>query len=164
MIAQELAALRPDLAAGLVLCNTGAKIGDTESWNTRIDAALDHGIAAISEGILERWFSAGFRGKETAALAGYRNILIRTPATGYAAVCGAIRDSDLSRSSANLALPALCIAGAEDQATPPAVVAALARIIPGARYRLIAGCGHLPCLETPDTIAEEVRRFYRQLA
>lgn len=164
MIAQTLAAQRPELVSGLVLCNTGAKIGDAESWNARIGAVLDQGIPAIAEAILERWFSTGFRSQEPGALAGYRNMLIRTPPAGYAAVCAAIRDSDLSQTSANLTLPALCIAGSEDQATPPDVVEALARIIPGAQYRRIEGCGHLPCIEAPDTVAQEVRQFYRQLA
>ena len=38
MIAQGLAFARPDLVAGLVLCCTGAQIGDAEGWQARIDA------------------------------------------------------------------------------------------------------------------------------
>lgn len=164
MIAQLLAAQRPDQAAGLVLCNTGARIGDANSWNARIGAVHDQGIEAMAEAILDRWFSAGYRSHHPAALAGWRNMLTRTPPAGYAAVCGAIRDSDLSQISANLALPALCLAGSEDQATPPAVVEELAQVLPGARYRLIRGSGHLPCIEAPATVTQELQQLYRQLA
>src|SRR6056297_460082 len=74
MIAQGLATARPDLVAGLVLCCTGTRIGNAEGWNARIDTVRRDGIAAMSEAILERWFSTGFREAETAALAGYRNM------------------------------------------------------------------------------------------
>ncbi|MGI9510463.1 MAG: alpha/beta fold hydrolase, partial [Geminicoccaceae bacterium] len=61
MIAQALAARRRDLVRGLVLCDTAHKIGPPEVWETRIQAISQGGIAAISEAILERWFSADFR-------------------------------------------------------------------------------------------------------
>ncbi|MET0941457.1 MAG: alpha/beta fold hydrolase, partial [Mesorhizobium sp.] len=38
LIAQGLAALRPDLVDALVLCDTAHKIGTDELWNARIDA------------------------------------------------------------------------------------------------------------------------------
>ncbi len=157
MIAQGLAAAWPDLVAGLVLCCTGTRIGDAEGWNARIETVRRDGIAVMAEAILERWFSTRFRRTQTAALAGYRNMLTRTPAAGYAGVCAAIRDTDFTEQSARLSLPTRCLAGAEDLATPPDLVAALAETIPGASIEILDGCGHLPCIETPEVVARSIR-------
>lgn len=159
MIAQGLAAARPDLVSGLVLCCTGARIGDAEGWNARIETVRRDGIAAMAETILERWFSARFRAERTAALAGYHNMLTRTPAAGYAAVCAAIRDSDLTETTRRLRLPARCIAGAEDRATPPDLVRALAALISGATLEVLPGCGHLPSIEAPEAVARAIREM-----
>lgn len=164
MIAQSLAARRPDLVAGLVLCCTGARIGDADGWNARIDTVCGEGIAAMAETILERWFSPAFRRERLAELGGYRNMLNRTSAEGYAGVCAAIRDSDLTARAAGIAVPTLCIAGSEDLATPPDLVQTLAGLIDGAGYEVIEGCGHLPCIEVPDTIARAVRDMTERLA
>ena len=164
MIAQALAVARPDLVAGLVLCCTGAKIGDAETWNTRIETVRRDGIAAMSGAILERWFSGAFRDERAAEFAGYRNMLERTPPEGYAAVSAAIRDADLTEAAARITAPTQCIAGSEDLATPPALVETLAGLIPGAGYEVIDGCGHLPCIEQPARIAEAIRQMLVRLA
>jgi len=164
MIAQALAVARPDLVSGLVLCCTGAKIGDDETWNARIDTVRRDGIAAMSDAILERWFSGAFRGERVAELAGYRNMLERTPPEGYAAVCAAIRDADLTEAAARIAVPTQCVAGSEDLATPPALVETLAGLIPGAGYEVIDGCGHLPCIEQPARIAGAICQMQARLA
>jgi len=163
MIAQGLAAARPDLAAGLVLCCTGARIGDPNGWNARIDTVKRDGIAAMAEAILERWFSSRFREEETAALAGYRNMLTRTPAAGYVGVCAAIRDTDFTEQSTHLSRPTRCLAGAEDLATPPDLVTTLAKTIPGATIEILDGCGHLPCIETPEAVARTIRDMSGEL-
>ncbi|MBL8581836.1 MAG: alpha/beta fold hydrolase, partial [Rhizobiaceae bacterium] len=54
MIAQQLAAIRPDLVSAMVLSNTGHKIGTQESWNSRIADVREGGIGAIADTILER--------------------------------------------------------------------------------------------------------------
>ena len=159
MIAQGLAASRPDLVAGLVLCCTGAKIGDADGWNARIDAVQQTGIAAMSDAILERWFSQGFRTTRGADLAGYRNMLTRTSAQGYAGVCAALRDSDLTAQTARLTVPTTCIAGADDLATPPALVETLATLIPDSTFETIAACGHLPCIEAPNAVARAISQI-----
>ncbi|MCP1170645.1 alpha/beta fold hydrolase, partial [Limimaricola sp. ASW11-118] len=96
MIAQQLAMDRPDLVAGLLLSNTGHRIGTDATWNSRIETVEREGIAAIAGPILERWLSPGYRRANPAAMVGWHAMLTRTPAAGYAAVCRAIRDADLT--------------------------------------------------------------------
>lgn len=163
MIAQVLATSRPDLVAGLILSNTGHRIGDEATWNARIETVERDGIAAISEPILERWFSPGYRAANPERMAGWRAMLTRTPAAGYAATCRAIRDADLTDAARGIAVPALCLAGGEDGATPPALVEELAGFIPGARYLCLDELGHLPGIEAPGTVAQEIRDMLARL-
>lgn len=163
MFAQGLASSRPDLVAGLILCCTGAQIGDAESWNARIETVQTTGIASMSDAILERWFSKRFRATRLAELAGYRNMLTRTSVAGYTGVCAAIRDSDLTDATARLTVPTLCIAGANDLATPPALVETLAGLIQGAHFQMIEDCGHLPSIEQPAAMAQAIRKLHEAL-
>jgi 3-oxoadipate enol-lactonase len=163
MIAQALAATRPDLVAGLVLCNTGFRIGTAESWSERIAALDEAGLDGMADGILERWFSPRFRSDAPDMLAGYRMMLTRTPQAGYRTVCAAIRDADLGESTRSLTCPTLCVAGADDLATPPDVVGALAASIQDARIELYASVGHLPCIEAPDRLADDILKKLESL-
>jgi 3-oxoadipate enol-lactonase len=138
MIAQQIAIARPDLVRALVLSNTGARIGTAEVWNERIQAVTADGIEPMAGAILERWFSKAFRDGEPEQVGGYRNMLCRTTVEGYAGVSAAIRDTDLSAAVASIAVPALCVSGSEDLATPVDVVAALAEAITVARLVLEA--------------------------
>ena len=156
MIMQSLAVQRPDLAAAAVLCCTGLKIGDAATWTPRIEAARSTGITPMKDAVLERWFSPGFRAARAAELEGYGNMLTRTDAESYARVCEAIRDTDLTADAAKVTQPAVCIAGSDDLATPPALVRALAAALPDARYAEIEHCGLLPCIEAPQTVAEAI--------
>ena len=158
MIAQSLAARHPAKVRALVLMDTGHKIGAEDLWNARIEAVRNQGIAAISDGILARWFSAGFR-EANPAFALWRMMLTRTSAEGYAAVCAAIRDADLTEGARALRAPTLCIAGSEDGSTPPALVRELAGLIAGARYAEVVGAGHLPCVENPAQTAGLIADF-----
>lgn len=156
LITQSLAVQRPDLVAAAVLCCTGMKIGDDAIWAPRINDARTTGLEPMRDAVMERWFSPSFHANRQADLQGYGNMLTRTPAEGYARVCEAIRDEDLTENAAKLTQPSICIAGSDDKATPPALVQALADALPNSRYVEIAGCGHLPCIEAPDIIAREI--------
>jgi len=164
LIAQGLAAEHPALVRQLILCDTAHKIGTAEMWNERIAAVEKGGIESLADGVLERWFSADFRANKTAELAAWRNLLVRTTADGYAGTCAAIRDADLTDSSARLAVPTLCICGSEDGATTPDLVRSTAALIPGARFELIKGAGHLPCIEAPDAVADLILEFTGAMA
>ena len=165
MIAQGLAAERPDLVGALILCDTGAKIGNPEMWGARIAAVMkggeEGGIEALADTILERWFTRRFRAGDP-AFPLWRNMLTRTTAAGYAGTCAAIRDTDLVESTSRLRLPCLAVCGAEDGATPPDLVRETASLIPGSRFELTRRAGHLPCIEQPAALGRLIAAFLKE--
>jgi pimeloyl-ACP methyl ester carboxylesterase len=66
-------------------------------------------------------------------------------------------DPHLEKWLHRLRLPTHVIWGAEDRLFPQAYGARLAGLIPGARFSVIAGCGHLPPVEKPQEFAALVR-------
>jgi 3-oxoadipate enol-lactonase/4-carboxymuconolactone decarboxylase len=161
MIAQELALWRPDKVRALVLCDTGARIGSEQSWNERINAVNQHGLESIADTVLARWFTPDF---DSAARAGWRNMLVRTPAQGYAGTCAALRDCDLRDAVGALAKPTLVLCGAVDTSTPPELNQALAAAIPHAHYGEIPNAAHLPCIEQPDATTRLISDFLTRLS
>ncbi|MEX2408212.1 MAG: alpha/beta fold hydrolase, partial [Rhodovibrionaceae bacterium] len=161
-IAQALAAAQPRRIEGLVLCDTAPRIGEAAMWKHRIDGVRETGLAAMSEAVLERWFTQKFREERPDELALWRAMLVRTPAESYTALCAALRDADLSASTARIAKPTLCLVGDEDGSTPPALVRAMAETIAGARFEIISGAGHLPCVEAPEQLASLIVDFMKE--
>ena len=164
MIAQGLYARRKDLVRALILCDTAPKIGDATSWNARIETVEQDGIAALADGILERWFTPDFRRDDNPEFAGYRNMLTRSPVAGYAGTCAALRDCDYTNEAKQIGVPTLCVVGDRDGSTPPELVLAMAKLIPAARYEVIGGAGHLPCIEQPETLVAMIRAFISGLS
>lgn len=158
MIAQALAQARPDLVGALVLSGTAPKIGTAAVWDERIALVERGGVAALAEGTLERWFTPAFRADAT-RLAPWRNMLVRCPVDGYVATCRAIRDADLTEVTRAIGQPTLAMAGDRDGSTPPDLVRACAELIPGARFALIEGAGHIPGVERPEAVAALIAGF-----
>jgi 3-oxoadipate enol-lactonase len=152
-IAQRVAHLAGDRVKALVLCDTAAKIGDAAGWNARIDAIEKGGLGAIADGVMERWFSAEYRRTRLEELAGWRNMFLRSPKQGYLACCAALRDADLTSDAPKITAPTLAVVGSEDGSTPVDLVQKTAQLITGARFEVIDGSGHLPCLDQPLHLA-----------
>jgi len=159
MVAQCVADRRPDLVKGLILCATAPHIGTPEMWNKRIESVRGHGLGAICDAVLERWFSAEYQSQNPARHAIWKNMLAQTPVEGYINTCMAIRDADNTNICRRLSLPTLCVAGDKDGATPPELVKSMADLIPGAKYEVIPCSGHLPCIEQPAALATMIDQF-----
>jgi 3-oxoadipate enol-lactonase len=164
VIAQGLAAERPDLLRSLVLMNTAGKIGTPRLWAERVAAVRSAGVEALADAVLQRWFPPAWRAANADELAGWRTMLVRTPAAGYAGCAAALAETDLRDSTARLRLPTLVVAGSEDGSTPPDLVREIADDIEGARFELIRGAGHLPPIDAPDAVAAPLRTFLAALA
>jgi 3-oxoadipate enol-lactonase len=162
MIAQIIANLKPMMVERLVLCDTRHKIGNAQIWNERISAVRESGIAAISDGVMQRWFSETFRRDESVKVSGYKNMLERTPVLGYIQTCEAIRDADLTDIARQIKIPTLCLVGSEDGSTPPEEVKQLSELIEGSGYKVIKGSGHIPCVDNPKELSALITEFIKK--
>lgn len=164
LVAQELALGAGARARGAILCGTAARIGSREGWQARIDQVRAGSVASLADVVLNRWFSPGFREREPDAVRGYRCLLERTPHEGYLSMLHALRDADLTERVRGLRAPALVVSGELDEATTPADGRALAALIPGARFELLAQASHLLCVEKPRELAALIDGFSEGLA
>lgn len=157
MIAQGLAVKRLDLVRGLILSNTAARIGTATQWQSRIATARESGLAALADGTMERWF--GRQWQTNPAMPAARARFTSTPVQGWCGCAAAIAGTDFYETTATLRLPLLAIAGANDGSTPPDLVREMAELVPGHRFHLIRGAGHLPMTEQPQAYAQAVAGF-----
>jgi pimeloyl-ACP methyl ester carboxylesterase len=72
-----------------------------------------------------------------------------------------IPDKGLGKRIHRVTAPALLVWGAEDRLVPSAYADEFARRLPGARVEMVAGAGHAPHLEQPQTVARLVTDFLR---
>ncbi len=142
----------------LVLCNTAAKIGTTEAWNTRIENVRKGGMKTVAAGVAERWFTPEFRAGSPEVVASAQRMIENSPSEGYMACCAAIRDTDERATISAIRVPTLVITGAKDPATPPADGRFLAERIPGAQCAELAAA-HLSNVEAPEQFTATLIRF-----
>ncbi len=158
LIAQAVGKAAPQRLSKIVFCDTAHKIGTDDIWNDRIAMIERDGMQAVLDATLERWFTSAFR--ETAPdFALWRAMLLRTPVAGYCDLGRAIRDADFTGDCGALDIEALCICGADDGSTPPALMQDFAARLPRARYIELDACGHIPCVEQPARLAQEIAAF-----
>jgi 3-oxoadipate enol-lactonase len=162
MVVQGLAAERLDLVRAMVLSNTAAKIGTTDMWEKRIEAARKGGVKVLADATMERWFTARWRRENPEELRAWQNMMCRTPLAGYLGCSAAVAQTDLYESTARLTLPTLAIAGADDGSTPPDLVRETADLVKGSQFRLIRMAGHIPCVEQPEEYAAALTGFFKE--
>jgi len=147
MVGQMLGARHGERLLSLTLASTACHLPPKELWDERIRLATEQGMAALADAVVERWFTLAFRAEPSIAVDGVRQMILDTPAHGYAGCCAAIRDMDLREVIQDIDLPTLVIVGADDPATPPAKAEEICARIPGARLEVIADAAHLLNIE-----------------
>lgn len=161
MIGQWLAIHAVERFWAFAICNSAAKIGTPETWNQRIAAVTEHGMAAIVPAVLERWYTSGFRALHRDVLERTSTILLHTDPQGYALACAAIRDTDLRDLIANIVTPTLVVYGDEDPVTPPVDARFLLDHISSAES-LCLPAAHLSNIEAAAAFNDGVLRFLKQ--
>ncbi|MCU1478855.1 MAG: hypothetical protein JWQ64_3548 [Subtercola sp.] len=154
-IGLQLALDHPQRLRSLSVICSGAKIGSPEGWADRAARARTSGTSSLVGLSAERWFAPGFFEREPSLSARALNELLDIDDESYAKCCDALATFDVRDRLAEIAVPALCIAGERDISTPPEGVRNLAEAI-GACFVQVPGAGHLPSLEAPSVAASAV--------
>ncbi|HTW85783.1 MAG TPA: 3-oxoadipate enol-lactonase [Candidatus Sulfotelmatobacter sp.] len=159
MIGQRLAATHPERLEALVLCATGNQLSTPEIWNARIASVEAGGIEAIADGTMQRWFAPSTHRDRADTIAGFRNMLVRTPQPGYIDGCKTVRDADLRADDARITTPTLIISGAQDQAAPVERGQTLHAAIASSQFVVVDDAGHLLNVEQPDRVNRLLNAF-----
>jgi 3-oxoadipate enol-lactonase len=147
MVGQTLGARHPDRLRSLTLASTACHMPAKDLWDQRIEAVRQGGMAAVADGVVERWFTAPFRAEPTIVVERVRQMVLETPPEGYAACCAAIRDMDLRAAIGGIRLPTLIIVGKDDPATPPERAEEIHARIQGSHLEVIPDAAHLVNIE-----------------
>ncbi|HEY7861189.1 MAG TPA: 3-oxoadipate enol-lactonase [Gemmatimonadaceae bacterium] len=153
-----LGAHAPDRVRRLVLANTAARIGTSDTWSARIRAVREGGMELAADLAIPRWFTDGFRENHADIVAAYRAMVLACPLESYVGACAALRDADLRAGAQRIAAPALVIAGSEDRSTPRADSEWMRDNFPDAHMELLEAA-HLANVERPEEFTELVRDF-----
>ena len=147
MTAMRLAAREPHRVERLALLCTSALLGPAAAWHDRAALVRAEGAAAVADAVVARWFTDELRARSPQVVARMRGMIATTPREGYAGCCEAIAGMDLRGDLARVAAPTLVVAGAEDPATPPEHLRAIAGGLADARLVVLPGAAHLASWE-----------------
>jgi len=159
--------LYPQRLAGLVLAATRAAPDSPEGKAGRVKAAelaRHSGTAAVVEGLLPRMFATATYAQQPAMVESARQMMLATPADTVIADLLGMRDRpDSTPGLGRIACPTLVIHGSGDQIIPASEAEGVAKAIPGARFTLLEGAGHLLNLEQPQAFNQALSEFIRKI-
>ncbi len=166
MVLQRLLSRAPHKARAVVLAQTSAAFGSRDpAWKAEFLSSrlgpLDAGqsMATLAEAMVADM--VGTR-PDPAGVALARDCVAHTPDSTYRDSVLALRGFDCRSALGQIAVPTLVLAGALDMAAPAPGMERMAARIPGARYVMLEGAGHLAHLEQPEAFNAALRRFLRE--
>jgi 3-oxoadipate enol-lactonase len=162
MVGQQFGARHGARLLSLTLANTTAVQGAPGAWDERAAVARAKGVAALAGPTLQRWFTDDFRERAPQEVARIGAMIEHTCVDGFVGCAAALRDLDQIELLARIAVPTLVIAGAQDQAAPPALAAQIRDAIAGARMVTLPAA-HQCAVEVPDAFCEAWTGFVRTL-
>ncbi|MPZ51141.1 MAG: 3-oxoadipate enol-lactonase [Acidimicrobiia bacterium] len=151
-----LACHAPDAVSTLIAGNTATRLGSAELWSERIGTVETHGMKAIREAVVGRFFAPGFEDRSSGDFEAINRVFAATDPIGYVGCCAALRDADLTEDVTRIDCPTLIIAGEHDVAAPPEQSHHLNDQISDSRVVVVPGTGHLSNLEAPTLFNREV--------
>ncbi len=144
---QQFALTHPERLRSLVLCDTACIMPPKSLWNERIETARSHGIEALLEATLERWFTPPFHLAGVESLAKVQEMILGTGVEGFIGCSAAIRDMNLCDRLPEISVPTLIMVGEEDPGCPVSAARALHDGIVDSKLVIIPQAAHLPNIE-----------------
>lgn len=152
MTAMRLAARDPDRIDRVAVLCTAAYLPPAQGWLDRAAAVRAGGSEAVAPAVVQRWYTEPFLAAHPDVHAASVEMIADTPAEGYAGCCEAIATMDLRELLPSVKAPVLAIAGADDPATPPAMLEEIATSVPDGTLLVVPSSAHLANAEQPATV------------
>ncbi len=166
MVAQQMARDFPERVSALVLSGTSSAFGkpDGDFQRAFVAARLDplergETLADMADEMVE---SIVGKDADAEGVALAKQCMAQVPPETYRAVVRLIVTFDLREALGAIACPTLLIAAENDPNAPSAMMQRMAGRIPGARFRTIAGAGHLANLERPQAFNDILNAFLKE--
>lgn len=161
MIGQMLAIRYPEVLLSLTLCATSSRMPEEAwpAWRERIDTARTHGMEALVDATIERWFTPDYVASNEDAVGPIRNLVRSTPARGYVACIEAIMKLDVTDRLKSVTAPTLIVAGEDDESTPVAAHEAIHAAIPDSELVVAPVARHFVNVERSDIVNDALSRF-----
>ncbi len=165
-IAQEVALRYPALVNRMILMDTRAAADTLEARDTRetVIATLEAGrFQSVLDGFLPKILSQQSL-EDDKLFPRVRAMCQRLGPTLMARQHRMMLDRRDTRDALSAwQKPVLCLGGAQDQLTPPAMMRELADLIPHGRWSVIPGnVGHLAAMEAPLAVSRQIAAFLEQ--
>ena len=160
-VALQMAIRHPAIATRLILADCGAAFSQAgrEAFRNMAAASKAKGLAAITDVAMRRLFAPEFQAQHPDLMQGRREAFLKTDPEVLQAACAQLAELDLRGELARVKVPVLVLVGEHDEATPPPMSRELAAGLPDARLKILAGCAHVPQLQSPGMFLDAIGDF-----
>jgi len=162
-IALRLAARNPDRLMGLILLDTRAEADSNEGKLKRFRALKDirlNGLAPYAETSILSLFSEETLNKEHPIVDLVFEMIMNSNAHAVMGTLLSLASRyDMTDALAAITVPTLLLVGEYDLITPVSTMEAMAQQIPGAKFCVVPGAGHMSNLENASFVNDCIRLY-----
>jgi 3-oxoadipate enol-lactonase len=165
MTALGLGLAHPNRVNNIICCSARADFPPPviASWDERIKAVTDGGMAAIVEGTLSRWFTEKTRNERPEIANRARQMITSTSVDGYRGCAGALKTLDYRRRLPEMKRTVFYLAGSADGAASPDAMREMAEATPKSNFEIIPDAAHITNMECAQLFNQKVCNFIRGL-
>lgn len=159
-ISQGVGVKAPEILNGIMISNTAHRRNDKIREVMEVRAkSCEQGMPASVWTTLNRWFNQEYQKAHPEHVALAHGWLMNCDPIVHAWAWRAIKGLAYEERLKSLKVPALAIAGGDDQSSGAAEVEQMAKDIPNCMFRVCKGAGHLSPVEQPREYAGFLREF-----
>ncbi|HZR61832.1 MAG TPA: alpha/beta fold hydrolase [Xanthobacteraceae bacterium] len=154
-----LAERHPDRLDRVIVCDSPCQSTpqSSQQWEERIAVAQKHGIDALVEPTVGRWFPPETLAKNPPHLDKVRAMFRATPVNGFIGCAAALAAHDYASAIASVKRPVLFLVGEKDAPAP--AMRKLHEKLPGSRYVELPGAGHISNMDRPAEFNRALQDF-----